>query len=81
MNNVLNKPSKGLGDTIAKITNATGIDKVVKTVTNSLGIEDCGCKARQEALNELFPYQSVKPNTFEKMKMVENNGNNYVTFE
>jgi hypothetical protein len=36
--------SKGLGDTIAKVTTA-------------LGIKPCGgCKERQRALNELFPY-------------------------
>ena len=46
-----NKP-KGLGDTIEQITTATGIKKVVKAV---LG-EDCGCDARKEKLNKLFPY-------------------------
>jgi len=35
--------NKGLGDTIASITKATGIDKLVG--------EDCGCKQRQEMLN------------------------------
>ncbi len=44
--------SKGLGDTIAKITEETGIDKVAKFV---LG-EDCGCDERKEKLNKLFPY-------------------------
>jgi hypothetical protein len=44
--------SKGLGDTIAKITEATGIDKLAKFV---LG-EDCGCDERKEKLNKLFPY-------------------------
>jgi hypothetical protein len=44
--------SKGLGDTIAKITEATGIDKVVKFIAG----EDCGCDERKEKLNKLFPY-------------------------
>ena len=44
--------SKGLGDTIAKITEATGIDKIVKFVAG----EDCGCEERKEKLNKLFPY-------------------------
>jgi len=44
--------SKGLGDTIAKITKATGIDKVAKFVAG----EDCGCDERKEKLNKLFPY-------------------------
>jgi len=48
--------SKGLGDTIAKITKATGIDKVAKFV---LG-EDCGCDKRKEKLNKLFPYAQPK---------------------
>ena len=48
--------SKGLGDTVAKITKATGIDKLVKFVAG----EDCGCEERKEKLNKLFPY--VKPN-------------------
>ena len=52
----MKKQSKGLGDTIAKITEATGIDKLVKFVAG----EDCGCKERKEKLNKLFPY--VKPN-------------------
>lgn len=45
--------SKGLGDTIAKITEATGIKKVVKFIAG----DDCGCDERQEALNKLFPYK------------------------
>jgi ABC-type thiamine transport system ATPase subunit len=44
--------SKGLGDTIAKITEATGIDKLVKFIAG----EDCGCDKRKEKLNKLFPY-------------------------
>ena len=44
--------SKGLGDTIAKITEATGIDKLAKFIAG----EDCGCDERKEKLNKLFPY-------------------------
>jgi len=44
--------SKGLGDTIAKITEATGIKKAVKFIAG----DDCGCDERQELLNKLFPY-------------------------
>jgi hypothetical protein len=47
--------SKGLGDTIAKITHATGLDVVAEKVAHALGQEDCGCKRRQEKLNKLFP--------------------------
>lgn len=45
---------KGLGDTVAAITKATGIEAIVK----SLFGENCGCDARQEKLNELVPYSS-----------------------
>jgi hypothetical protein len=48
----MKKESKGLGDTIAKITEATGIDKIVKFIAG----EDCGCEERKEKLNKLFPY-------------------------
>ena len=36
--------SKGLGDTVAKITKATGIKAVVDKVTNG----DCGCEERRD---------------------------------
>ena len=52
----LQNVSIGLGDTIEKITHATGLDVVAKTVANSLGFEDCGCEERKRILNEKFPY-------------------------
>jgi hypothetical protein len=52
-----NQESKGLGDTIAKITNAVGLDKVAETVANAMGKEDCGCNKRKKKLNDLFPYR------------------------
>jgi hypothetical protein len=54
---------KGLGDSIEKITKATGIADVVKFVAG----EDCGCDERKEKLNELFPYktpQCLKENEY-----------------
>jgi len=50
--------SKGLGDTIAKITHATGLDIVAEKVAHAMGKEDCGCNKRREKLNELFPYKT-----------------------
>jgi hypothetical protein len=47
--------SKGLGDTIHKITQKTGLDKLTHLYTSITG-KDCGCASRQEALNKLFPY-------------------------
>jgi len=45
--------SEGLGDTIAKITEATGIKKAVEWLADG---KDCGCDARQSKLNSLFKY-------------------------
>ena len=48
--------SRGLGDTMAKITKATGIKKAVDTVFGAFN-KDCGCRERQGKLNKLFPYK------------------------
>ena len=48
--------SKGLGDTIEKITKVTGIKKVVETVNKATG-KDCGCNKRKNWLNKQFPYK------------------------
>lgn len=58
---------KGLGDTLEAITEVTGIKAVVEKVKEVTGW-DCGCDARKETLNRLFPY--VKPNC-----LTENNYN------
>ncbi len=42
--------SRGLGDTIEKITTATGIKKVVDTIAEATNT-DCGCSKRKKALN------------------------------
>lgn len=47
--------SKGLGDTVEKITKATGIKKVVKAVFG----EDCGCNERKDRLNSIMSYKVV----------------------
>ena len=49
------KKSKGLGDQIAKLTKATGIDKLVHAV-----VEDCGCEERRAKLNAQFPGRNVE---------------------
>jgi len=54
--------SKGLGDTIEKVTTATGIKAVVKAVAG----DDCGCEERKQKLNDLFPYMDKQT----KMHMV-----------
>ena len=50
--------SQGLGDTIAKVTNFFGIDKVADAVAKLAGASGCGCNERRQMLNELFPYES-----------------------
>ena len=45
--------SVGLGDTVEKIFEATGIAKVAKFIMG----EDCGCDERKEKLNAIFPYR------------------------
>ena len=54
------KQSQGLGDTIEKITEKTGIKKAVKFIAG----DDCGCDERKAKLNKLFPY--VKPECLEE---------------
>lgn len=41
----------GLGDVIEKVTEATGVKKMVKGLT-----DDCGCDKRKEKLNRMFPF-------------------------
>ena len=48
----VSEESSGLGDTVQKITKATGIEAAVKFLAG----EDCGCSERKESLNKLFPY-------------------------
>ena len=47
---------KGLGDTVAKITEATGIKKAVEFIAG----DDCGCDERQEKLNSMFGYRKTE---------------------
>jgi hypothetical protein len=44
--------SKGLGDTVEKVLEVTGVAEVAKAV---LG-DDCGCDKRKRWLNVAFPY-------------------------
>ena len=53
--NYMEKKSKGLGDTIEKITKATGKKKVVDKISE-VTKKDCGCGQKKDTLNRLFPY-------------------------
>jgi hypothetical protein len=57
MNRIVKKSEapKGLGDTVEKITKATGIKAVVDKVSEVTG-KPCGCGERRDALNRMFPY-------------------------
>jgi len=48
--------SKGLGDSIEKVTKVTGIKSVVDRVAEGLNIP-CGFSARKDKLNKMFPYK------------------------
>ena len=49
---------KGLGDVVAKVTKATGIDEVVKFVAG----EDCGCEERRDKWNKIPLFKRKTPN-------------------
>jgi hypothetical protein len=52
-----NMKDKGLGDTIARATKATGLDKFAQQFAEGLNIPGgCGCKKRQAYLNKVVPY-------------------------
>jgi DNA polymerase II small subunit/DNA polymerase delta subunit B len=64
----MTKKTKGLGDTIEKITKATGIKKAIDKVAKITGV-DCGCEKRKEKLNKLFPYIKTTTMTKEEVKV------------
>lgn len=75
------KKSKGLGDTIEKITEATGIKAVVEAVSEATGL-DCGCGERKDLLNKLFPYKQAECLTDEDnewLKVFFETNNNQLT--
>ena len=66
----MKKKSKCLGDSIERITKATGIKKVVDKISEVTGI-DCKCSERKEALNKMFPYVKVRQFTEDEMSIYE----------
>ena len=44
---------RGLGDTIARFTKASGIKRLADSIPGG-----CGCKNRQNILNNYFPYSN-----------------------
>tara|TARA_R110000868_G_C10946160_1_gene767445 strand:+ start:2619 stop:2912 length:294 start_codon:yes stop_codon:yes gene_type:complete len=49
--------SRGLGDDIAKITRAVGLEKVTGKINTFFDV-NCGCRKRKEKWNEMFPHES-----------------------
>ena len=45
-----------MGDSIEKVTKATGIKAIVDAASRATG-KDCGCGARKKALNKAVPYK------------------------
>lgn len=52
------RKAQGLGDTIEQFTEATGIKAGVEKLAQAIGW-DCGCDARKEKLNQIFPYKTI----------------------
>jgi|TARA_R100001509_G_C4719171_1_gene165990 hypothetical protein len=50
------KKSRGLGDTIEKVTKKTGIKTMTDIISKGLNVP-CGCEGRRDALNKIFPYK------------------------
>ena len=50
------KKSRGLGDSIEKITKKTGVKSMVEVISKGLNVP-CGCEGRRDALNKIFPYK------------------------
>lgn len=48
---------EGLGDLVEVVAKGTGIAKVVEYVAKG---KDCGCNARKQKLNEVFPFNFTK---------------------
>lgn len=44
-----------LGDALAGVTQTTGLDGLAQAYTALTGL-DCGCEARRQMLNRIFPY-------------------------
>ena len=49
--------SRGLGDSIERITRVTGLKTLTEIAMNATGYKDCGCDERKVWLNKQFPYK------------------------
>ena len=64
----MKEQSKGLGDSIDKFTEKTGIKKLVKKIAG----DDCGCEERRKKLNQLFPhFKNIRQFTEDELKIYD----------
>ena len=64
----MKEQSKGLGDSIDKFTEKTGIKKLVKKIAG----DDCGCEERKKKLNQLFPhFKNIRQFTEDELKIYD----------
>jgi len=49
--------SRGLGDSIEKVTKATGLKSLTDIASKAIGYTECGCNKRKAWLNKQFPYK------------------------
>ena len=49
--------SRGLGDSIEKITKATGLKSLTDIASKAIGYTECGCYKRKAWLNKYFSYK------------------------
>jgi hypothetical protein len=50
------RPARGLGDSLERFTEATGIKAIVEKGAKVLK-KDCGCSERRDSLNRKYPYK------------------------
>ncbi len=66
--------SKGLGDTIEKVTKKTGIKTMTDIISKGLNVP-CGCEGRRDALNKIFPYKQKEYEHFNYNSNIRSNSN------
>lgn len=53
--------ARGLGDTVERVLDATGIGPLAKRAITAVTGRPCGCAKRRDALNKLVPYTRDRP--------------------
>jgi hypothetical protein len=57
----LNNNDRGVGRVVTSSSSSRGLGDTIAKITNAVGIKPCGgCKKRQKKLNETFPYPRDK---------------------